>query len=234
MPQHITRVKFEWQGIIYPADFSPTYYNKTFDTHTEGILKSILNDTGYSTIKAHLALKTLAVCSGLSEYGKNNISYAAGMGSFYRLVAFYTDCPCEEDDWQEPRLMKACESCSLCREACPTGSISADRFLIHAENCLGFLNESNPDFPYWVRKQPDYSSAFIGCMLCQFACPVNKPYSDKTTDGPLFSEEETGLLLNKTPLEKLSTDTRQKLDNPGATFYALITSNLKALIEKQK
>jgi len=234
MPQPITRIWFTWQGTTYSADIPPEHFAKAaYESRAEETLKNVLEPAGYRITRAHLALKTLVVRSGLATYGRNNITYIPGMGSFYSLIAFYSDCPCEEDNWQESKAMVECENCSLCRESCPTGSIHADRFLIHAENCLGFLNEMEPDFPYWVQLQPDWHNALTGCMRCQFACPVNKSYLDNIVVGPSFSEEETGLILNKTPLEDLSPETRQKLKT-GDGIYPLLATNLRALIEKQK
>jgi epoxyqueuosine reductase len=232
MPQPFSRLRFEWQGSIYQADIPPNYFTKADDSRAESIIKSILESSGYGIVKARLALKTLAVRSGLAEYGKNNISYVVGIGSLYQLVAFYTDCPCEDDNWQELRAMRACEHCSLCRENCPTGCITTERFLIHAEKCLGFLNEKEPDIPYWVRLQPDWHNALIGCMRCQFVCPVNKPYLHHIVDGPSFSEKETSLILNKTHWENLSPEIHEKLDDIY-WVYPLLARNLVALIEKQ-
>ena len=234
MPQPITRIWFTWQGTTYPADIPPDYFAKAaYESRAEETLKSMLETAGYKIARAHLALKTLAVRSGLATYGRNNITYIPGMGSLYSLVSFYTDCSCEEDNWQESKVMVDCENCSICRESCPTGSIPVDRFLIHAENCLGFLNEMEPDLPYWVQLQPDWQNALIGCTRCQFVCPVNKSYLRKIVAGPSFSEEETGLILNKTPLENLSQETRQKL-NISDGVYSLLSPNLSVLIEKQK
>ena len=233
IPQPITRVRFEWQGTLYPAEIAPNYIIEADESHVEEVLNNVLKAAGYNTAKAHLALKTLAVRSGLAQYGKNNISYVPGMGSFLRLVAFYTDCPCEEDNWQDVAAMKACENCSLCRENCPTGSITVDRFLIHAENCPGSLQERNPDCPYWVHLQPDWYNALIGCMRCQSVCPVNKPYLQNIVEGPFISEVETGLILSNTPLTKLSPETRQKLEISDR-IYPFLASNLSALIERQK
>jgi len=233
IPQPITRVSFEWQGTIYPAEIAPNYIIKADESRAEESLNSVLASAGYKLTRAHLALKTLAVRSGLAQYGRNNISYVPGMGSFLRLVAFYTDCPCEEDDWQEVTAMEACDNCSLCRDSCPTDSIPSDRFLIHAENCPGSLQERNPDFPYWVRLQSDWHNALIGCMRCQSVCPVNKPYLQNIAEGSYFSEEETGLILSKTPPEKLAPETRQKLGLSDGLF-PLLASNLRGLIEKQK
>jgi epoxyqueuosine reductase len=232
IPQPITRLRFEWQGIIYTAEIAPNYINNADESQAEEILNNILNPSGYRVVKAHLALKTLAVRSGLATYGRNNISYISGMGSFCRLVAFYTDCSCEEDNWHEPKMMKACDNCSLCRENCPTGSITVNRFLIYAEKCLGFLSEINPDYPYWVQLQPDWENGFIGCMRCQFVCPVNKPYLREIVGGAAFSEEETDLILNKTPWKELSPETRSKL-GISEGVYPLLPRNLRALIKKQ-
>jgi len=234
MPDPITRVWFKYEGIAYPADLPPDYFAKTEnEARAEAILNNVLKPAGYKIARAHLALKTLAVRSGLAIYGRNNITYVSGMGSLCMLVAFYTDYPSEEDNWQESKAMEACENCSLCRENCPTGSIPVDRFPIHAEHCLGFLNEMESDFPYWVQLQPDWHNALIGCMRCQFVCPVDKPYLRKIAAGPSFSEEETGLILNKTPLENLSQETRQKLKISDGV-YPLLARNLSALIEKQR
>jgi len=234
MPHPITRIWFKHKGIAYPADIPPDYFTKAeYEARAEETLENVLETAGYRIARAHLALKTLAVRSGLARYGRNNITYIPGMGSLYSLVAFYTDYSCNVDDWQESKAMVECENCSLCRENCPTGSIPVDRFLIHAENCLGFLNEMKPDFPYWVQHQPDWHNALVGCMCCQFVCPVNKPYVNKIVAGPSFSEEETGLILNKTPLENLSRATRRKLKFSDGV-YPLLAQNLSALIKKQR
>jgi len=233
MPSLLTRVWFKYKGIEYPADIPPDHFGKkSKESRAEEILDNVLKTAGYKIAKAHLALKTLAVRSRLAVYGRNNMAYVSGMGSLCMLVAFYTDWSCEENNWQESRVMEACGYCSLCRESCPTGSIPVDRFLIHAENCLGSLQERDPDFPYWVQLQPDWGNALTGCMRCQFACPVNKPYLHKIEPGPSLSEEETSLILNKAPWESLSSETRIKLEL-SAGIYPLLAPNLSALIEKQ-
>ncbi len=233
MPQFITRLSFMWQGINYSANIPPGYFTQKDESCAAAILKGGIEHKGYKVSKARLALKTMAVRSGLAKYGRNNISYVPGMGSFHRLIAFYTDYPCEKNDWDEIRLMKSCETCFLCRENCPTGSISNERFLIHAENCLTHFNESEDDFPHWL--QPGSHNALIGCMRCQSVCPVNKPYLGKIEIGPDFSEEETDLILNRTSVEQLSSETRIKLDRMVQDeIYPVMGRNLRALIEKQE
>ncbi len=236
MPQQSTRILFLRQGITYSADIPPTYFTRDADSRAERILTNVLQPAGYKLAKAHLAMKTLAVRSGLAKYGRNNISYVPGMGSLLQLAAFYTDWPCEEDGWREPEMMGICEGCSLCRENCPTGSIPVDRFLIHAEDCLGSIAEREPDSAPWVRLQPDWRSALIGCIRCQVVCPANRSHLEKTATGSSFSEEETALMLDKTPWESLSPATRRKLAGARtpAGFYSFMTANLGALIEKQE
>jgi epoxyqueuosine reductase len=230
MAQPITRARFTWQGTTYEADIPPTYIGKTDDVRIKDILTSVLKPAGYRLERARLPVKTLAVRSGLMQYGRNNITYIPGFGSFQRLVAFYSDCPIERDDWQELKVMKACETCLKCLENCPTQCISTDRFLIHAENCLTWLNENEGDFPDWVK--PDWHNALIGCMRCQLICPVNKTQIKNVAEGPAFSEKETGLLLQKVPFDKLAEETREKLISISANdWYEVLTRNLSVLMK---
>ena len=233
LPQSITRLTFTWQGTIYPGEVTPGHFCAADEARAEDILNRMLEEAGYRLVKARLALKTLAVRSGLAAYGKNNLAYVPEMGSFCRLVAFYSDVPCEEDNWQQYKLLERCDNCTLCLNNCPTGSITPGRFLIQAENCLGFLNENNPEFPYWVKLQPDWPNALIGCMSCQSICPENRPYLQNIICGPSFSEEETGCILQNMPWEKLSPATKSKLEEIKWA-YPLLVGNLDALIAKQK
>lgn len=229
IPQPITRAKFEWQGKTYDADIPPTYIGETDDAKVKDLLTSVLRPAGYKLERAKLPVKTLAVRSGLAQYGRNNITYVPGIGSFHRLVAFYSDYPIEVDNWQELKKMKSCENCFKCLENCPTQCITPDRFLIHAENCLTWQNERERNFPTWVK--PDWHNSLIGCMRCQLICPVNKAQIKKVVDGPQFSEDETVSILNKKPLNTLSDETRQKLIEISAdNWYEVLTRNLKALM----
>jgi epoxyqueuosine reductase len=233
IPQPITCLSFSWQSSVYSAEVSPNYFYALDKLRAEEVLHNVLGKSGYKITKARLALKTLAVRSGLAKYGKNNLAYVPRMGSFCRLIAFYTDAPFEEDNWLEAAATETCGKCTLCLENCPTKSITADRFLIRAEKCLGFLNETEPNIPYWVKYQPDWLNAFIGCMRCQFICPINKPYLKNIVAGPSFSEEETATILSRTPWEQLGIETRKKLEDLRG-IYPLMAQNLGALIEKQK
>ena len=116
------------------------------------ILAEVLESGGYRAAKAVLPKKLLAVRSGLAAYGKNNITYVPGMGSFHGLVAVFSDLPAPEGTWRDAEMMEACHKCAACRRHCPTGAIDADRFLLRAERCLTFHNEKPVDvpFPGWI------------------------------------------------------------------------------------
>ncbi len=233
-PVAVSRLHFSRQGKDYPAEIAAGYYHvdlKGYEARAEEIVRNVLQPAGYHVEKASPAFKSLAVRSGLAKYGKNSITYIPGMGSLLRYVAFYTDCPPEEDSWQEPQVLDECQDCSLCQEACPTGCILEDRFLIRAEKCLGFLNEQDPSTPYYARYQPGWPLAFIGCMTCQQACPVNQPYLSEVIEGPTFSEAETKLILSQPPWEKLTPEIQQKLE-PVHRFYARLVPNLKELLDR--
>ena len=232
VPQSLVRAVFQWQGKDHPAEIAPGYFYRADETRVEELLKNTLVNSGYNIVKVNLALKTLAVRSGLAEYGRNNIAYVPGMGSFLRLVAYYTDFPCEKDSWGGYQVMSACTDCTICRYNCPTGCFHSDRFLIRAENCLGFLGQRQPDFPYWVRLQPDWKNALVGCMRCQFVCPVNEPFIGNIREGPSFSEEETGQILEAVQLEQLSPKTRLKLSDIPDRIYPMLSRNLRELIDR--
>jgi epoxyqueuosine reductase len=145
-PRPQIRIIFNLKGNSYPLILPPTYLHYP-DKQVEKVLSSLLNPQGYHLAKAVLPLKLLAVKSGLGFYGKNNICYVEEMGSFHRLMAFYSDFPCSEDSWVEARIMESCKKCVACQRICPTGAITPERFLLRAERCLTFLNEGPRDFP---------------------------------------------------------------------------------------
>jgi epoxyqueuosine reductase len=231
-PQSLTRARFHWQGKVYDADVPPTYIGKQDEASAKQALTGVLEPAGYKNDRVRLPVKTLAVRSGLAQYGRNNITYVPGMGSFHRLMARVSDCPCEADSWTERKLMKACENCFKCGENCPTGCIPKDRFLFHAERCLTYFNEMEKPFPEGV--QPVWHNALIGCMRCQEVCPVDKNQLKNIAGGPEFTERETALVLRRPPLDQLPEALKQKLVSVAMDeSYDVFARNLEALIKSQ-
>jgi len=212
VPTPQMRVIFHWKGKPVQVTIPPTYVSYTPRTNnTLKVLTKWFNSEGYNLVKSKLPLKTLAVCSGLAKYGRNNICYVPGMGSFLQLVGAFSDLPCDQDPWSEPQMLDRCTSCTACLKHCPTRVITKDRFLLHAENCLTYINESKNDFPEWVN--PSWHHCLIGCMRCQAICPENKPVINWFEERAEFSEEETMLFIHKVPLDQLPADTRVKIKN---------------------
>ena len=147
-------------------------------------------------------MKNVASRVGLVTYGRNNITYSGRLGSYHRLVAVATDADFGEVAQAdavalapEPErvLSPECEGCAVCLAVCPTGAISEDRFVVHADRCLTFHNEKTDPWEPWLK--PTFHNCLVGCMVCQEACPRNAG-ALTVRDSPVeFTEEETECLL---------------------------------------
>lgn len=230
VPRPTIRAIFTWRGESVPLLIPPTYtaYHET-DRRVRDLLSKVLTPGGYCVAQAALPLKTLAVRSGLGDYGRNNICYVPGMGSFHQLAAFYTDLPSHEDSWREPKMMERCQSCQACLKGCPTGAITSERFLIRAERCLSFHNERAAKFPAWIG--PSWHNCVVGCLRCQGVCPQNVSFLKWIEEGEVFSEEETTLILDCVPQDRLPTETVKKLEKLELIEYLdVLPRNLDALL----
>jgi len=233
VPQPQCRITFTWRGEPVPTIVPPTYlHGRETNAQAGDTLARLLEPAGYRTVKASLPVKLLAVRSGLAAYGKNNITYVPGLGSFHRLAAFYSDLPCTEDPWQAPQMMDRCQTCLACQHACPTGAIAPDRFQVHAERCITFHNEK-PDsvpFPAWL--DPAWHNCLVGCLHCQRACPEDRAVLGWTEDRASFSEEETALILEGVPLDQLPAGMAGKLRQSDlAAQYDSLPRNLGVLLK---
>lgn len=230
-PQPKVSLEFEYSGKKYYAIIPPTYINDT-DKEVVDIMSPHLEKYGYKIGDALLPTKLLAVRSGLAKYGRNNITYIDGWGSYYRLRAFFSDIPCTNDHWQEPEAMELCSKCTACIKKCPTSAIQQDRFLVNAGKCLTFFNEASYDFPEWL--DPAWHNCLVGCMICQDVCPANKDHTTWIMPGGEFSEEETGMILHGVSEDKLPSQTVEKLKKVAMLdSYELLQRNLRVLIEKK-
>jgi epoxyqueuosine reductase len=229
-PDPQTRVIFAWEGKPLPTIVPPTYLHfREIDKRVEELLVEALAPEGYRVALAKLPKKLTAVRSGLAQYGRNNISYVPGLGSFHRVVVLWSDLPLAEDDWREPGMLEKCETCTACLRKCPTGAITSERFLLHAERCLTFHNEKPGDVPFagWI--DPSAHNCLVGCMHCQRVCPENKDFRDWIEEGEEFSEEETAQLAEGVPTDQLPAATAEKIER--ADLF-VIPRNLSALLNR--
>lgn len=210
-PQH--QARFTRQGRTVDLIIPPTYVNyRATAQQVRERLAEWLAPHGYGVARARVPLKPLAVGSGLADYGRNNITYVPGMGSFHQLTAVFSDLPCAEDAWRGPHMMDRCEKCHACRRACPTHAISSDRFLLHAERCITFLNEKPADVPFPTWLDPTWHNCLVGCMHCQRACPETIPFLGWIGGAEEFDEAETALLLSGVVRDQLPPAAFAKLE----------------------
>jgi epoxyqueuosine reductase len=235
-PQTHVSFTFDHDGGKVMAVVPATYlHGRETDRKAQETLAGLLAPAGYHVAPAILPKKLLAVRSGLAAYGRNNVTYVDGLGSFHRLSAFYSDMPCDGDEWHELRLLDRCEKCRLCHTLCPTGAIARDRFLLHAERCIVFHNEKpwTEPFPSWL--DPAWHNCLVGCLLCQAKCPENRAVAGNCRKGAEFTSGETELVLAGTPLDRMPASLAKKLEAFDlASLLEVLPRNLKALAELEK
>jgi epoxyqueuosine reductase len=233
VPQPRVRFTFTWHGQPLTLVVPPTYLHwREADQYIQNLLADILNPQGYQVAPAVLPEKLLAVRSGLGVYGRNNLCYVPGLGSFHRPVALYSDVPCLADPWHDLEMLERCQACTACQRSCPTGAIVAERFLLRAERCLTFHNERSADvpFPQWL--DPAWHNCLVGCLCCQRVCPENRDVWPWVVEGATFTEEETVLLWEGVPLDQLPAAMVQKLRQSDLVdLLEVLPRNLGAFLD---
>lgn len=245
----LSNTEFIIKSIIIIAIPHPAYAKAEFTRHGKkyNFMSPVMSDfdnnkkylTNFITQKGYnleyapnLPLKRLAAQSGLAVYGRNNICYVKEMGSFFSLDAYFSDMPCEDDDWTEMAHADTCANCNICLNNCPTGAIRKEQFLINNERCLSNFNESPGEFPQWMPLSVHHS--IYDCFKCQLNCPMNKQYANNILENIRFNEDETNMLLSGRPFGDFSQDLKQKSKILGITKWLdsdAISRNLKILFE---
>lgn len=229
-PQPTIVIILNLDGQRFPVKIPPTYLYYSDDL-IQKFLEAMLNPLGYRIAKSSLPLKLLAVRSGLGRYGRNNICYVPGLGSYHRLVAFFSDYPATVDSWGPARMANFCRTCQICLNICPTGAIRPNKFLISAERCLTYMNEGETDFPVWLNNMAH--NAVVGCLRCQEACPQNFKIKDSIFSCGEFTEVESRILLEsgKLDVNKMPQLLQDKLGSLNFVDYlGILSRNLRALI----
>lgn len=220
-------VEFLWQGKQYnlqsivTADLAGSdKYLKAFAQEHKFNLKTAAN----------LPVKRLAVGSGLAEYGKNNITYIEGMGSFFYYLIYFSDLVPDDDFWRPVTHAKRCSHCLICFKKCVTGAIKKDEFLLDTGRCLCTLNESPEEFPSWL--SPAVHHLIYDCLKCQLPCPMNRDFIHNVAGPIKFTESETAQILNAAPLASLPPELYKKVDYLGFSWWwEAIPRNLKMMFE---
>jgi epoxyqueuosine reductase len=200
LPRPAHTLSFSVGGKTVETILPPTYvrYHKSF---------SGVRDDLEAAVSAHncqleilsAPLKALANRLGLLLYGRNNIGYIDGLGSYFQLAGLLSDKHIGDISrlaGPEQKLLPKCLECRICAKACPTGAIDGDRILIHAEKCYTLFSESPEPIPEDLK--PPSTKCLIGCMRCQQVCPENRGLLKYEEAAVSFDSEETGVFLGET------------------------------------
>lgn len=238
VPDPISRISFNINGknkaVLMPPMYSynSSVENEKYQSNILRINKSlenILSKHSFEANKINLPAKLLAVKSGLGVYGKNNICYVDGIGSFMWLGIYLTDIPCDDNTWLDYNNMELCNDCNLCINNCPTNALDEDRFVVKANKCITYHNESEKTFPQWIEK----NNSIIGCLRCQIVCPMNNGSIKNIKDIASFDEKESKQILDRIPIKDLNETMIKKLEDINfIEYYNLLARNLKLLIKK--
>jgi epoxyqueuosine reductase len=229
IPQKLAKVTFHPDGKARDV-FIPCGYTDdglTLNDVQEAIRRKILNGRAAKLERSRLPLKTMAVRSGLAEYGRNNISFVEGYGSFHQLLAFYTDAALA-DQWGPLKSLRLCKGCSICRKECPTGAIreGEENFVIDAGKCLTLYNELGDPIPSWIPAGAHH--ALAGCLKCQYPCPANEDVIGQVETLADFNAAETADILSGRADKPTQEAIAAKLKRfSSAQDYAYFSRNLK-------
>lgn len=231
IPQNITRLNFQLHGEVRPVPVAPGYVDNGISMKTiqDVVRTKIIGDPDARLERARIPQKMAAVRSGLAKYGKNNISFVEGMGSYHQLLTFYSDYPFKNDCWGRLKMLPECKGCFICMKECRSKVIRKDNFVIDVGRCVTLYNELTDPMPEWMPAESHNS--LIGCLACQYPCPVNIPYNNHVATLPDITEDETRMVLSGKEDKKLWDSVRRKL-NPvgGSNNLSYLSKNLNLVI----
>ena len=229
IPSGLMEMRFRWGGQCHSVVIPAMYMYSKPMADSEQAVRDALAPHGWRAEWAWLPARTLAGYGGFGRYGRNNMVYIEGLGSFPWLVSFWSDMPCVRDPWTEPIRMERCGGCRRCVVACPSKCVPEDGTLIRSDRCLNFATEYPSKSVGWMRSE--WVRELLGCMACQLCCPANEEFRGMTETGPNFSEEETSMLLYATTADAVAEDVWQKLGGDDLKPYlGVIQRNLKWMI----
>ena len=132
-------------------------------------------------------------------------------------------------------MMDTCKKCNICINNCPTGAIpsSSDKhFVIDAGKCISLYNEIPGEIPRWI--DPKAHNALIGCMKCQFQCPVNQQAIKNINRLENIAEKETKMILEGRSEDFLLDSMCKKLKmfypSNAKEFFPVLNRNLNLLL----
>ncbi len=107
--------------------------------------------------------------SGTGWIGKNTLLIHPRAGSYFFLSELILDL---ELIYDHP-IKDYCGTCTRCIDACPTGAISPQGYLLDGSKCISYLTiELREAIPETFSGQ--FENWMFGCDICQEVCPWNR------------------------------------------------------------
>lgn len=239
IPKEVRTVHFELNDKRFETSIPPPIYCDE-PADIDELDKAVNDMLDGKARPVRLPMKSLSVLHGISRYGRNNITYIDGLGSLFIMRA-YAVKGLDKNDIEISKPLREyadedlkcpeCDGCFACIASCPTGAISDDRFLLHAERCITYHNKNDKDFPAWIDRSSH--NCILGCLQCQACCPMDVGKLIKRPSGVTFSEDETRFLLGTlgtSEIEAIEAGIEEKYTQLGIGYLKdLIPRNLRAL-----
>lgn len=223
---------FKWEKKDYELILPPTYLD--FISTPALLLQQLeeaYNGMYHFKEATNIPNKLLAVMSGLASYGRNNLCYVSGLGSYILLTAFYTTMQVENNTNTGFTMLERCNNCKACIKNCLTGALTDTRFTFSAERCITYNNEYwGPAIFYdWIPSNAHNS--IVGCMRCQSVCPENMGKLSIQEEIVVFEADEVASILQKTSYEMLEMELKNKLEKLNLNiYYGCLARNLEVLL----
>jgi len=179
-----------------------------------------------------------AIQAGLGFQGRNHLLIIPGAGSQFFLGEIVTTL--EADSYSLPlspskrggtvTAYQGCGSCHRCVDACPSGALTHEDDIFHAERCLSYQTIENRDPQLTEEVGKEMGDTIYGCDRCQRVCPWNR--FAQPTNEPHLQPNEDLLQMTKEDWQQLSPDTYRQLFRGSAVKrakYEGLMRNIKAI-----